>query len=162
MVLPADPDPIVQDFRTMEVAKEQPYIYRLSKLGVEATRRGRGVEFADRVAALIFGCTRGSNQGDLLGDAVADALEAGDTSAERLGAWAPDFIRGMERMRRLVVEFYDGFNFGKFVKRHPHLKGHITDMLIGDLFNERVDEIVAPLDEMRREEELKRTAAVSG
>ena len=73
MVLPADPDPIVQDFRTMEVAKEQPYIYRLSKLGVEATRRGRGVEFADRVAALIFGCTRGSNQGDLLGDAVADA-----------------------------------------------------------------------------------------
>lgn len=100
--------------------------------------------------------------GELAGDAVADALEAGDTSAERLGAWAPDFIRGMERMRRLVVEFYDGFNFGKFVKRHPHLKGHITDMLIGDLFNERVDEIVAPLDEMRREEELKRTAAVSG
>ena len=100
--------------------------------------------------------------GELAGDAVADALGAGDTTAERLGAWAPDFIRGMERMRRLVVEFYDGFNFGKFVKRHPHLKGHITDMLIGDLFNERVDEIVAPLDEMRREEELKRTAAVSG
>jgi 2-hydroxychromene-2-carboxylate isomerase len=73
VVLPADPDPIVQDFRTMEVAKEQPYIYRLSKLGVEANRRGRGVEFADRVAALIFGGTRGWNQGDLLDDAVADA-----------------------------------------------------------------------------------------
>lgn len=73
VVLPADPDPIVQDFRTMEVAEEQPYIYRLSKLGVEAARRGRGVEFADRVAALIFGGTRGWNQGDLLGDAVADA-----------------------------------------------------------------------------------------
>jgi 2-hydroxychromene-2-carboxylate isomerase len=73
VVLPADPDPIVQDFRTMEVAKEQPYIYRLSKLGVEANRRGRGVELADRVAALIFGGTRGWNQGDLLKDAVADA-----------------------------------------------------------------------------------------
>jgi flavin-dependent dehydrogenase len=96
--------------------------------------------------------------GELAGDAVADALEANDLSAERLGAWAPEFIRGMERMRRLVVEFYDGFNFGKFVKRHPHLKGHITDMLIGDLFNERVDEIVAPLDEMRREEEQARAA----
>ena len=73
VVLPADPDPIVQDFRTMEVAKEQPYIYRLSKLGVEANRRGRGVEFADRVAALIFGGTRGWDQGNLLSDAVADA-----------------------------------------------------------------------------------------
>lgn len=73
VVLPADPDPIVQDFRTMQVASEQPYIYRLSKLGVEATRRGRGVEFADRVAALIFGGTRGWDKGDLLHDAVADA-----------------------------------------------------------------------------------------
>jgi flavin-dependent dehydrogenase len=90
--------------------------------------------------------------GELAADAVADALDAGDTSAARLGHWAPDFIRGMDRMRRLVCEFYDGFNFGKFVKRHPHLKGHITDMLIGDLFNDRVDEIVAPLDAMRREE----------
>jgi 2-hydroxychromene-2-carboxylate isomerase len=73
VVFPTDPDPIVQDFRTMEVAKEQPYIYRLSKLGVEANRRGRGVELADRVAALIFGGTRGWDQGDLLKDAVAEA-----------------------------------------------------------------------------------------
>lgn len=73
IVFPTDPDPVVQDFRTMEVAKEQPYIYRLSKLGVEANRRGRGVDLADRVAALIFGGTRGWNKGDLLKDAVADA-----------------------------------------------------------------------------------------
>jgi len=93
--------------------------------------------------------------GELAADAVAAALDAGDTSAARLGAWAPDFARGMDRMRRLVCEFYDGFNFGKFVKRYPHLKGHITDMLIGDLFNDRVDAIVEPLDAMRREERLE-------
>jgi 2-hydroxychromene-2-carboxylate isomerase len=82
VVYPLDPDPIVQDFRTMEVAKEQPYIYRLSKLGVEANRRGRGVELADRVAALIFGGTRGWDQGDLLKDAVADAgLDLADLDA---------------------------------------------------------------------------------
>lgn len=73
IVLPADPDPIVQDFKTMAIAEEQPYIYRLSKLGIEANRGGRGVELADRVAALIFGGTRGWNKGDLLKDAVADA-----------------------------------------------------------------------------------------
>jgi len=71
VVLPADPDPIVQDFRTMEVAKDQPYIYRLSKLGVEANRRGRGIELADSVAALIFGGTKGWDKGDLLANAVA-------------------------------------------------------------------------------------------
>ena len=73
IVYPTDPDPVVQDFRTMTVAKEQPYIHRLSKLGVEANRRGYGVELADRVAALIFGGTRGWDKGDLLKDAVADA-----------------------------------------------------------------------------------------
>jgi 2-hydroxychromene-2-carboxylate isomerase len=92
VVLPADPDPIVQDFRTMEVAREQPYIYRLSKLGVEANRRGRGVELADRVAALIFGGTKGWDNGDLLANAVASAgldlaeldaaIENGDHLAE--------------------------------------------------------------------------------
>lgn len=73
IVLPADPDPIVQDFKTMAIAKDQPYIHRLSKLGVEANRRGRGLELADRVAALIFGGTKGWNRGDLLKDTVADA-----------------------------------------------------------------------------------------
>ena len=85
IVYPTDPDPVVQDFRTMTVAKEQPYIYRLSKLGVEANRRGRGVELADRVAALIFGGTRGWDKGDLLKDAVADAgldLEELDAAIE--------------------------------------------------------------------------------
>jgi len=59
----------------------------------------------------------------------------------------------MERMRRLVLEFYDGFNFGKFVKRFPHLRGHVTDLLIGDLFNDRLDEIIEPLDQLRAEEQ---------
>ena len=51
-----------------------------------------------------------------------------------------------------MCEFYDGFNFGKFVKRYPELKGHVTDLLIGDLFNERVDEIIQPLQAMRAAE----------
>lgn len=73
VVYPLQPDPVVQDFKTMKVACEQPYIYRLAKLGVEANRRGRGIEFADRVSDLIFGGTRGWDQGDLLEQAVASA-----------------------------------------------------------------------------------------
>lgn len=91
------------------------------------------------------------HSGALAADCIHDGLSRGDTSGAVLGAWGPTFNEGMDRMRRLVVEFYDGFNFGKFVRRHPDLKGHITDMLIGDLFNDRVDAIVAPMDAMRAE-----------
>ncbi|MEL7217506.1 MAG: DsbA family protein [Pseudomonadota bacterium] len=73
VVYPLQPDPVVQDFKTMRVASEQPYIYRLAKLGVEANRRGRGIEFADRVGELIFSGTRGWDQGDMLARAVAGA-----------------------------------------------------------------------------------------
>ena len=49
-----DPDPIVQDLETSEVAEEQPYIYRLARLGVEAARGDRGLEFIDEVSKLIW------------------------------------------------------------------------------------------------------------
>ena len=52
------PDPIVQDMQTYKIAAEQPYIYRLTYLGVEAERRGRGLAFAREVSGLIFGGTR--------------------------------------------------------------------------------------------------------
>lgn len=89
--------------------------------------------------------------GQLAADAVAEGLANGDTSAAQLGKWEADFKRGMDRMRRLVCEFYDGFSFGRFVERHPHLKGHLTDLLIGDLFQDKVDDVIGPLDAMRAE-----------
>ena len=67
------PDPIVQDFETFEVAEEQPYIYRLTALGVEAERRGKGIDLAYAVSHLIFGGTKDWDQGDLLEKAVASA-----------------------------------------------------------------------------------------
>lgn len=82
-------------------------------------------------------------------DAIAEGLEIGDTSAAQLGKWGPEFIKGMNRMRRLVLEYYNGFNFGHFVKKYPHFKGHLTDLLIGDLFRDGVDEVFAPMDAER-------------
>jgi flavin-dependent dehydrogenase len=88
--------------------------------------------------------------GELAADAVVEGFSIGDTSAAQLGKWAPEFNKGMDRMRRLVCEYYDGFSFGRFVKKHPQLKGLLTDLLIGDLFKESVDEVVAPMDEMKK------------
>ncbi len=67
------PDPIVQNMETFEVAEDQPYIYRLTGLGVEAARRGKGLELAYHVSHLIWGGEPGWNEGDKLADAVAKA-----------------------------------------------------------------------------------------
>jgi flavin-dependent dehydrogenase len=87
--------------------------------------------------------------GELAADAVVAGLAKGDTSAAQLGSWSNDFCQGMDRMRRLVCEYYNGFSFGRFVKRYPQFKGHLTDLLIGDLFEDKVDEVIGPMDSMK-------------
>jgi flavin-dependent dehydrogenase len=86
--------------------------------------------------------------GELAADVIAEGLAKQDTSAAQLGKWGETFNKGVDRMRRLVCEYYDGFSFGKFVKTFPHLKGIVTDLLIGDLFDDRVDEVWGPLESL--------------
>jgi flavin-dependent dehydrogenase len=84
--------------------------------------------------------------GELVADTIVDALKDGDTSAARLGWWGPTFNEGVDRMRRLVCEYYAGFSFGQFVRKYPELTGTVTDLLIGDLFTDRVDSVWAPME----------------
>jgi flavin-dependent dehydrogenase len=100
--------------------------------------------------------------GELAADAIVDGLAKGDASAAQLGRWEPAFAAGMERMRRLVCEYYDGFSFGRFVSRHPHLKGFLTDGLIGDVFKDEVDVLWPLIDELRAEHAAKRAASTAG
>ena len=85
--------------------------------------------------------------GELAADAVCEGLAKGDTSAAQLGTWEADYVRGMDRMRSLVCAYYSGFNFGRFVAAHPHRKGDITDLLIGDLFRPELDETLGLVEE---------------
>jgi flavin-dependent dehydrogenase len=86
--------------------------------------------------------------GELAADAICDGLSAGDTSAAQLGRWGDAFNQGVDRMRRLVCEYYDGFSFGKFVRTYPELRGTVTDLLIGDLFTDRVDKVWGPMESL--------------
>jgi len=61
-----NPDPVIQLTSAggeRQTGAEQPYIHRLSRLGVLAEEMGRGIEFADEVSMLIWGGTRGWDQG---------------------------------------------------------------------------------------------------
>jgi len=68
------PDPIVQEFPSRKVAAEQPYIYRLTRLGVAAAERGRGLPFIAEVSRLVWGGeVDGWHEGTHLADAAARA-----------------------------------------------------------------------------------------
>jgi len=78
------PDPIVQDFATRKVADEQPYIYRLTRLGCAAAERGRGMDYLLEVSRIIWdGTVDGWNQGDHLAQATArSGLDLAELDAE--------------------------------------------------------------------------------
>jgi hypothetical protein len=75
-----------------------------------------------------------------------DGIAQGATRGAQLGRWGTGFNDGVDRMRRLVCEYYAGFSFGSFVRHHPDLRNTITDLLIGDLFTDRVDKVWAPME----------------
>jgi len=91
------PDPIVMDPDTLEVSKEQPYIYRLVRLGIEATLAGKGLAFADEVSKVIWsGAVKNWHEGDHLKKAAAwagldleemdKAIAAGPEHYDRIAA----------------------------------------------------------------------------
>jgi flavin-dependent dehydrogenase len=88
--------------------------------------------------------------GELAAEAIIAGLERRDVSENQLGRWGAGFNEGVDRMRRLVCEFYDGFSFGEFVRKYPQLRGTITDLLIGDLFTSRVDAVWEPMESLYR------------
>jgi 2-hydroxychromene-2-carboxylate isomerase len=68
------PDPVVQDYASGRVAAEQPYIFRLTRLGVAAERRGSGLAFLDAVSRVIWGGKVESwHEGPHLADAATRA-----------------------------------------------------------------------------------------
>ena len=86
------PDPIVMNLNTMSISEDQPHIYRLSFLGVESQRRGRGSEFIAEVSRMIWGGTANWHEGDHLAkaaeaaglelDSMERAVEGGDHRSE--------------------------------------------------------------------------------
>ncbi len=77
------PDPIVQEFPSRKVAAEQPYIYRLTRLGVAAVERGHGLPFIAEVSRVLWGGDVDSwHEGTHLADATARAgLDLGSLDA---------------------------------------------------------------------------------
>ena len=80
---PPRPDPIVQDVRTRKIADEQPYIFRLTRLGQAAARRGKSLALCDEVSRLIWGGAENWHEGEHLSGAAERAgLDLAELDAE--------------------------------------------------------------------------------
>jgi 2-hydroxychromene-2-carboxylate isomerase len=77
------PDPIIMDIGSGEVAADQPYIHRVSRMAVAAERAGAGFAFARRASHKIWsGEVDAWHEGDHLAGAAREAgLDAGAIEA---------------------------------------------------------------------------------
>jgi flavin-dependent dehydrogenase len=88
--------------------------------------------------------------GEMAADAVDAALTAGDYSAGQFAEYGRQLCYGIESMRKLVYAFYDqNFSFKDVIMKHPHLRGRLTDCLIGDLFTD-FDELFGAVAEFAK------------
>ena len=75
--------------------------------------------------------------GELAGDAVNAALQRRDYRAAQFAEYGDYLSKGIEAMRQLVYAFYDHeFSFRQLMEKHSHLRGDLTDGLIGNLFRD--------------------------
>ncbi|MXO95491.1 2-hydroxychromene-2-carboxylate isomerase [Erythrobacter aquimaris] len=74
------PDPIIQDMATRQIADDQPYIRRVTRMGQAAARRGAGLVFAAEAGRLIWGGQENWHEGGHLDR----ALEAAGLGVEEI------------------------------------------------------------------------------
>ena len=103
------PDPIVQDLTTLEVAAQQPYIHRLTRLGAAAQIEGKSLPFTYAITKPIWdGSVAGWNDGDHLANAATaagfdlaamdKAIAADPDKYEQVIAKAPKMAEAYDRL----------------------------------------------------------------
>ena len=138
---------------------QKEYSYRATKAAGDGwTLVGDALGFLDPLysSGVLLALTSAS----LAAKTIGKALKDNDLSEKRLREWEAGYFQGMDRMRRLVCAFYDGLNFGALVRKNPDKKGLITDVLIGNLFKDELDELWPLVDEQLQEQKQKKAMAM--
>ncbi len=99
------PDPVKMNRQTKEIPLEQPYIHRLTHLGVAAAETGDGLAFLDKISSLIWnGEVRGWHEGDHLYKAAAaagfDLAMLDDMITERFDEYAAKVNANQEALEK--------------------------------------------------------------
>lgn len=122
------------------------YSYRSSQCAIPGlVLVGDALGFLDPVFS--SGVFLALKSAELAADAVHLSLSSGGVSQEPFRAYGEQINRGFEAMRKLVYAFYhQEFSFRKLIRKHPGLRGDLTDCLIGNLFRD-FDQLFAAVGE---------------
>jgi flavin-dependent dehydrogenase len=133
--------------RVSPVRVIQDYSYRASRCAGEGwVLVGDAFGFLDPMYS--SGVFIALKSGECAADTIIEAFDKNDFSAVQLSKWGDYLSGGMQSIRRLVYCYYTkGFSFGKFVRAHPDTVKNITDLLIGNVFYDGVNDVFAPLNE---------------
>ena len=89
--------------------------------------------------------------GAMLADEVDVALSAGPVTAQSFDRYGKKMQASIETMRKIVYAFYDSeFSFGDLVKRGEHLRGALTDCLIGNVDDQDFKELFESMSDLAR------------
>jgi 2-hydroxychromene-2-carboxylate isomerase len=122
---PPRPDPIVQDVRTRKIAEEQPYIFRLTRLGQAAARRGKSLAFCDEVSRLIWGGAENWHEGDhLAGAATRAGLDLAELGTGVSQHWYSMVSRFLDRTA--LIWRYGGCSKRAWLRDKPYRQSAIT------------------------------------
>ena len=118
--------------RPVSVMKD--FSYRIEKMAGDGwIAIGDAFSFIDPVYS--SGVFLALKSGEMAAEASIGAIAADDLSGERLGAFQPLLMRGVEAVRQLVNVFYDpNFSVGAFLRLHAEHQSKVTRILIGDVF----------------------------
>jgi 2-hydroxychromene-2-carboxylate isomerase len=133
------PDPIVMDIASGEVPADQPYIYRVTRMGQAAAEAGKGLAYISEVGSLIWsGSTDNWHEGDHLAKAAEragldpEALEAtARDEADRLDAAIEANQKALEKAAFLytsaffITSNFDALmNYARFAAEHNKPLGY--------------------------------------
>jgi 2-hydroxychromene-2-carboxylate isomerase len=111
------PDPIVQNLETLEIADDQPYIYRLTRLAMEAVSRGQGLAFSHELLHLIWSGDVGNwNEADHLAQCAERAglvlAELDASILENAGALDDEIFKNQDDLQDDGHWYTPSFVFG--------------------------------------------------
>ena len=87
----------------------------------------------------------------MLADETDNALSSGPVTAQSFDGYGKKMQSSIETMRKIVYAFYDPeFSFGDLVKRGEHLRGALTDCLIGNVDDQDFKELFDSMSEIAR------------
>lgn len=147
---PAVRDRVADAKQVTACFKTRDYSYRSTKVAGDGyVMVGDAFGFLDPLYS--SGMLLALKSGEMAADVIVEGLQTNDLSEAQLGKWGPALNKGIDRMRRLVCEYYEGFSFGKFIRNFPEMRGTVTDLLIGDLFTDKVDVVWEPMESLYKE-----------